>query len=199
MELRGKKPDFWFFCRNFPRLFHEDLLQVNLRVSWQSNNIPEQLLEHRIVRVTAVWPRITHSEGEAHEVFFFFFFCMGRRMEENPKNQGGNERPFKLCCPWTGVDGSMAVVLNAGLARCTGRQNDPAGSPAHPWRRCVSVTQSCPGHFIPILPGETRHLWVLVMEKRSFSLPFSVLLPSWRKPSFYFGLMLSCLEGVRVC
>lgn len=76
MELRRKNLTFSFFCRNFPCLLHVDLLQVKLGVPWQSNNIPEQLLEHRIVHVTAV-SRITHSEGEAQELIF----CMVEEWE----------------------------------------------------------------------------------------------------------------------
>lgn len=52
--------------------------------------------------------------------------------------------------------------------------------------------------FIPIQPGRLG-ISGFQSWKEVFSLPFSGLLPSWRKPSFSFGLMLSCLEEVPVC
>lgn len=193
-ELRGKNLTCSFFCRNFPRLLRGALLQV--RVPWQSNNIPEQVLEHRIVRVTAVWPRITHLEGEAQELFF----CMGRRMGENQETKLEMKDHLSFAILGTRVGVSVALELDASLAKCAGRQNDPTGSPAHPWRRCVTVTRSSAGCLYSIQPGETRCLWASVMEKkRVFLCPSQHCSSCGGNPSFYFDPMLSCLEGVPVC
>lgn len=75
---------------------------------------------------------------------------------------------LSFAIPGTRVDVSMALELDASLAKCTGRQNDPAGSPAHPWRRCAAVTRSSVGHLYPNTPQETWCLWVSVMEKGVF-------------------------------
>lgn len=153
------------------------LLQV--RVPWQSNNISEQLLEHRIVRVTAVWPRITHLEGEAQELFF----CMGRRMGENQETKLEMKDHLSFAILGTRVGVSVALELDASLAKCAGRQNDPTGSPAHPWRRCVTVTRSSAGClYSNTARGDSVSVGFSHGEKESFSLPFSALLPLWRKP-----------------
>lgn len=56
---------------------------------------------------------------------------------------------LSFAIPGTRMDFSVAVELDASLAKCAGRQNDPTGSPAHPWRWCVTVTWSSAGHLYP--------------------------------------------------
>lgn len=78
-------------------VFHIEIFRLNFEFLGNPIASQKQLLEYKNVHMTFVCLRTTHSKFEAQELGGFF--CMGIRMGENPKNQAGNERSFKLYYP----------------------------------------------------------------------------------------------------
>lgn len=196
LGVKRKKP--WLFISSVG-IFHLFCVKIfsRLNLEFPGNQITSQ--SSFLSTGLSVWQLCgqgLHIQKLKHKRFLS---CMSRRMGENPKTQSGNERPFKLCYSWD----QSEFFCGCG-AWCWFDQMHWEAE----WSRresCTPLQEVCHCHTelcrTPLSQYSQGRLGISGFQswKEVFSLPFSGLLPSWRKPSFSFGLMLSCLEEVPVC